>query len=1100
VRRLEGHLLRVLRAVAEAPAAPIRELPLLADEERDRLLTRFNATAAAFPEAATLPGLFHAQAERTPDADALACGGERVTFRDLDQRSNRLARHLRALGVGPEVRVGICAERSADLVLGLLGILKAGGAYVPLDPAYPAERLAFMVEDSAVEVVLTQERLTGRLPATAARVVCLDRDWPEIAARGAQPFTSEAAPDNLAYLIYTSGSTGRPKGVAIAHRSAVALLHWAAEVFGPEDRAGLLGSTSVCFDLSVFELFLPLCHGGTVVLVPNALALIEGVPHPVSLVNTVPSAIAELARQGAIPSSVRTIVLAGEPLPGRLVDELYGLPHVQRVFDCYGPSEDTTYSTWALREKGGAVTIGRPIANTRAYVLDAAMRPVPIGVVGELFIAGDGLARGYLNRPELTAERFVPDPFAAEGGGRLYRTGDLARYFEDGRLWFLGRRDHQVKLRGFRIELGEIEAALGRGAGVGDVVVVVREDEPGQKRLVGYVTGREGATLEVAELRRELGRRLPEYMVPSAIVVLPALPLSPNGKVDRRALPRPEGPASVSPSETPRTPAEEVLARIWSEVLRVRAVGVRDSFFELGGDSILSLQVVARAAAAGLRVSLRQLFEHPTVAELAAVAVPVAGIEAEQAPVTGEVALTPVQSWFFARALPRPHHFNQAVLLEPRRDVPAEVIEQALADLERHHDALRMRFARGPEGWRQTCAAPLAAAVLRRVDLGRLPEGERPAAADAAARETQAGLDLERGPVWRAALFEPGSDGPARLLIAVHHLVVDGVSWRVLLEDLQTACAQRMRGEPVRLPPKTTSFQRWAERLRAHAAAGGADAELPYWREVVRPDGGTLPATRPEGREGNTAGSARTVTVTLDEELTAALLQEVPAAYGTQIGDALLTALLEAVTEWTGRDAMLLDLEGHGREELFEGVDLSRTVGWFTTIYPVRLRRTASSPGEMLKSVKEQLRGVPGRGIGYGLLRELRGAELASGAELLFNYLGQFDRAPAPAQLFAPAEGRTGPWEDAGNRRAHLIEVNALVSGGRLRADWSYSEAVHDRADVEAVARRFEAALRALVEHCRGGAWGYTPSDFPLAELDQAELDRLMDGPSEVQG
>ncbi len=567
VSRMAGHLASLLGAAAADPDRPLSELPLLAEHEHNQIRREWNDTGAAVSPSC-LHQLFEVQAERSPEATAVVGRSGRWTYRELDERSSRLARRLRSLGVGPEVRVGICLERSPDLVAALLAVLKAGGAYVPLDPAYPQERLAFMLADSQAPVLLTQEALLPRLGGLAPLVLALDRDQADIEAReSVDRLDSRVSPEHLAYLIYTSGSTGRPKGVAIEHRSAAAFVSWALEVFSPAELEGVLASTSVCFDLSIFELFVPLACGGKVILAAHALELpVHPAAREVTLINTVPSAIAELARAGKIPLSVRTVNLAGEPLQGALVREVYERSAAERVLNLYGPSEDTTYSTWATAERDAwrEPTIGRPVAGTRAYVLDLQRRLVPAGAHGELCLAGDGLARGYLGRPDLTAERFVPDPFADRPGERMYRTGDLARWLPDGSLEYRGRLDFQVKVRGFRIELGEIEAALSRCPGVGQAVAVVREVASEDRRLVAYVAPSNGAALVPAELRDHLRSVLPEHMIPSGWVVLPVLPLTPNGKVDRKALPAPEqaGVPKTAYVE-PASGLERQIAAVW---------------------------------------------------------------------------------------------------------------------------------------------------------------------------------------------------------------------------------------------------------------------------------------------------------------------------------------------------------------------------------------------------------------------------------------------------------------------------------------------------------------------------------------------------------
>ncbi|HLC42887.1 MAG TPA: amino acid adenylation domain-containing protein [Methylomirabilota bacterium] len=620
VDRMLGHFQTLLESVVANPGQRLSDLPLLTEAERQQQLVEWNNTKTEYPAPGRIHELFEAQVDRTPDAVAVVFGHQSLTYQELNGQANRLARHLRSLGVGPDVLVGICVERSMEMVVGLLGILKAGGAYVPLDPAYPNERLAFIMEDTQASVLLTQQRLIDKLPSHAARVVCLDTDWQIMSRQSDRNLPRYSAPDHPAYIIYTSGSTGKPKGVAIEHRSAVNLLHWARETFSPEELTGVLASTSFCFDLSVFELFVPLSWGGKAILADNILHL-SSLPsaEQVTLINTVPSGMAELVRIDGVPSSVRTVCLAGEPLTARLVEQIYEKGTVQKVFDLYGPSETTTYSTFTLRTPSGPVTIGRPVANTRIYILDHYLDPVPIGVPGELHIGGAGLARGYLNRLELTAEKFIPSPLDAEPGARLYKTGDLARYLPDGNIEFLGRIDHQVKIRGHRIELGEVEAVLRQHSAVCEAVALAREDTPGDKRLVAYIVPR-GAQAPISELRDFLGRSLPNYMVPSAFVALEALPLTPNGKVDRKALPVPDQECLTLEGQyaAPQEPMEYLLAQIWEEVLGIHPIGIRDNFFELGGHSLLAVRLMDQIGrACGKRLPLAALFRGATIEQLA---------------------------------------------------------------------------------------------------------------------------------------------------------------------------------------------------------------------------------------------------------------------------------------------------------------------------------------------------------------------------------------------------------------------------------------------------------------------------------------------------
>jgi amino acid adenylation domain-containing protein len=625
IARMLGHLQTLLEGIVANPQQRLSELSLLTEAERHQLLLAWNDTQREYAEKKCIHQLFEDQVDQTPDAIALVFEDEQLTYRELNSQANQLAHYLEKLGVGPEVLVGICVERSVEMMVGLLGILKAGGAYVPFDPWYPKERLAFMLEDTQAPVLLTQQRLADRFSKEGTRVVCLDADREIIALQSARTPVTDVTANNMAYVLYTSGSTGRPKGVGIEHHSTVVMLNWAREVFAPEDFASVLLSTSICFDLSIFEQFVPLSWGGKVILVKNALHL-RTLPaaNDVTLINTVPSTIAELVRADSIPASVHTVNLAGEPLQKYLVQQIYQQNTIQQVFNLYGPSEDTTYSTFALvrGEVVGSPPIGRPIANTQVYILDRHLQSVPIGILGELYLGGAGLSRGYLNYPEMTAEQFIPNPFSAELGARLYKTGDLARYLPDGNIEFIGRLDYQVKVRGFRIELGEIETVLVGHPAVRETVVMAREDQPGDKRLVAYVVPQQQQTPTVNELSGFLRKKLPDYMVPSAFMMLQALPLTPNKKVDRQRLPAPERirPELEKDFVAPRSPVEEVLARIWAQVLGVERVGIHDNFFELGGHSLLTMQVVSHIREVfKVELPLSSVFEAPTIAGFAQV-------------------------------------------------------------------------------------------------------------------------------------------------------------------------------------------------------------------------------------------------------------------------------------------------------------------------------------------------------------------------------------------------------------------------------------------------------------------------------------------------
>jgi amino acid adenylation domain-containing protein/non-ribosomal peptide synthase protein (TIGR01720 family) len=1102
-----NHLVTVLEAALKNRDKRIGDLEMMTVTERRQLLVDWNATATAYPRDKCINDLFEEQVRRNPEAVALLFGAEEISYSELNRRANKLAHYLCNLGVGPETVVGLCVERSVEMVVGLLGILKAGGAYLPLDPQYPLKRLHFMLEDTAAPVLLTQERLLASLPTYWSQVVCLDTEWDLISQESEDDLRVPVSAENLAYVMYTSGSTGTPKGVSVVQRNVVRLVKETnyAE-FGREQV--FLQMAPLSFDASTFELWGSLLNGAKlVIMAPGTPALAElGAVlqrYEVSTLWLTAGLFHLMVSEGVEQlRGVRQLLAGGDVLSVAQVRKvLAGLEEGSSLINGYGPTEGTTFSCCYAMQKdtpiGATVPIGSAIGNTEVYVLDQLLQPAPVGVAGELYIGGDGLARGYWQQAELTAERFVPHPFTAVAGSRLYRTGDIVRYRADGQIQFLGRMDHQVKVRGFRIELGEIEEVLKQHPAIQDAAVIIRKDQPGDKRLVAYLVPRQMPAPGINELLDFLKQKLPDFMMPQAFVTLDQLPLNPSGKIDRPMLPPPDydRPDLEDEFVEPAGEVEQLLARVWKEVLRVEQIGRHDNFFALGGESILAIQVVARANQAGVSVQTRHLFEHQTIAELALVAGTAPAVEAEQGQVSGPVPLTPIQYWFFGQDLPEPHHFNQSVILETEELLNQELLKSVFDELLRHHDALRLRYSKDAAQWQQF-NSDFDGASVQYFDFSTLPQAELSPTIEQHADALQASLNLTDGPLMRIAWFDCGPDNPARLLLVVHHLVVDGVSWRIILNDLQTGYGQALRGEPITFGPKTTSFKYWAERLATYSSAGALDAEKEYWRKFAQVNAPSLPVDQERGV--NTVEWARRVYVSLDADETRALLQEVPAAYNTQINDVLLTALLQAFHDWTGERSLLITLEGHGREEIIENVDLSRTVGWFTTEYPVFLTLgETQSEGESLCLVKEQLRAIPQRGIGYGLLRYLSDDSETSSQlgqlaqpEFSFNYLGQFDQVLSESSLFRIARESRGQTQSRHGKLPHLLQVNGSVAGGRLQLALIYSEKVFQPATIESFGESFQRSLRALISHCQSPeAGGFTPSDFPLASLTQAELD-----------
>ncbi|MFA5707932.1 amino acid adenylation domain-containing protein [Mycolicibacterium sp.] len=1092
VAELADHIQSLVTAMAADPDLPLSSLDLLAGDERTELATIGNQdtlTGAADPISIT--ELFGRQVAAAPDAAALTFEGNSLTYRELDADANRLAHLLAAAGVGPGERVALVSERTDRAVVAILAVLKTGAAYVPIDPSVPDSRLEFVLADAAPAVVLTTAELRARFEGHDIRVI--DVDDPAVAEQADDPLPAPRA-DDLAYVIYTSGTTGAPKGVAITHHNVTQLMT-TLDAGLPYPGIWPL-CHSLAFDVSVWEIWGALLRGGRLVVVSETVA---GSPQDfhellvaeqVTMLTQTPSAVAMLPSEG-LESTALAVV--GEACPATVVDRW---APGRTMINAYGPTETTMCVAISapLRAGDSVVPIGAPVPGAALFVLDTWMQPVPAGVVGELYVAGDGVAPGYIGRSDLTASRFVACPFG-EPGARMYRTGDLVRWGEDGQLQYLGRADEQVKIRGYRIELGEIHAVLAALDGVEATAVIAREDRPGDKRLVAYITG----SADPAGARAQLADQLPPYMVPAAVVVLDSLPLTPNNKLDVRALPAPEYAGGERDYRAPETAVEEVLAGIFAQVLGVERVGIDDSFFDLGGDSILSMQVVARARAAGVLCRPRDIFVEQSVARLASVVEVVSGEAAVVDEGTGPVSPTPIMHWWRGNA-GAIDEFNQTLVIQAPRGVHRDDVEIVLQAVLDRHATLRLHAETDKADGDWSLLIPEVGAVRAADCLTTVDALSEDAVVAARSR-----LDPGAGRML-SALWVPAS---AQLALIIHHLAVDGVSWRILLEDLNIAWAQHHSGQTPNLPITGTSFASWSSLLTKYAKTAEVVDHADAWRRVLS----TAPALPAVDPDEDTYAKAGRLSVSLDAEATRHLLGAVPAAFHAGVQDILLIAFGLAWREFLGtRAAIGIDVEGHGRvEEVGNSIDLSRTVGWFTTKYPVALsvgeltwdqvRGGDTALGAVIKAAKEQLRGLPD-GLTYGLLRYLNADVALTGAEptIGFNYLGRLgagagDLSEDLWRISDDSLSTTDVAGAVGMPLAHTVELNAGTmdsdGGPRLQAAWTWAPSALTRDQATRLSQLWFDALGGICAHVAAGGGGLTPSDLAPVQLTQPEIDTL---------
>ncbi|WP_420226763.1 amino acid adenylation domain-containing protein [Pigmentiphaga litoralis] len=1048
----------------------------------------------------TVLDMWNDAVHRVPERTAVRADDGEYSYKDLDLHANLLAFQLQQLGAGPETRIAIHVDRSCHFVLGMLAVLKSGAAFVPLDPKLPAERLAYQLSDSNALIVLGIEA-----PAWKVDAPYLHLSFGAMAPVDGRT-CADVHPQQAAYVIYTSGSTGKPKGVVIGHAALANYVQGLLQTLELSDDAVAVAMTStVAADLGHTSLFGALCSGRTLHLVSAAHAFDPDQfatymkRYRIDILKIVPAHLQALMHAADVASVLprHRLILGGEPTPWSLIDRISKVRPECKVVNHYGPTETTvgvlTHLASLENRQGKTVPLGMPIANVSAIVLDADLIPVPVGVTGELYIGGVNVGRGYETRPALTAERFIASTVLP--GQRMYRTGDRVKMLDDGILEFAGRADDQIKIRGYRVEPKEVAIAIASSAPeVSQAEVIARANDDGTYHLLAYLVTPDGVQVDQRRLLERIRRILPDHMIPGAFMQLDVIPMTPNGKVDRARLPDSQH-IDHRTFVAPIGEIEDTLAKIWSQVLRIERVGRNDNFFEMGGDSILALQIIARARKQGLKILPKQLLELQTIARIGAV---MTRSEADLQPspssrdlAGGAWSLTPIQRWFFDQDFKEPHHWNQSVMLAPTTALDVGDLMTALKVVVAQHDVLRTSFEHDHRGWRQRVMSPDGWNGLEKIQL-------RHSADIIDVVETlQKSLTFQS--LFKAFWLDIGGRS-TRLLLVAHHLIIDVVSWRIVLNDLKDAYRLIAAGRAPQLPRAATSYQAWSDHLLGFARSDEVLAELPYWVDVLGKREPGLPGT---SMTSNLVRDQRTLHRSLSETHTGMLLYDVSNAYRTQINDILLTALARAVCGWAERDSVLVELEGHGRDLPGHDIDLSCTAGWFTTLFPVRLHANKSSIGDSIKSVKETLRHIPNKGIGFGLLRYMSaaGASLAAQPypQVTFNYLGQQDQALGEDALWQVAPESAGTQKAGSSPRRTLLEIVVAIRRGQLQVAWTYNSCVHTETEVRYLADRYLEELASVIQHCMEGAAGITPSDVPLAKLTQEAIDRLPLDPANVQ-
>ena len=1088
------HYLNILDQLIENVAISIEDIKLIDKIEEKILLENFNNTNFSYNKAATITKLFEEQAEKTPNNIVGVYKDKKLTYKELNEKSNSLARILREKGVKAETIVGIMVDRSLEMLIGIIGILKAGGAYLPIDTEYPEDRIKYMLEDSNTKILLTQNKLLGSINYDGEAI---DLEDSKLYERENSNVNTRGKSNDLAYVIYTSGTTGKPKGVMIEQKALVNLCTWHNEYYEVTEKDNATKYAGFGFDASVWEIFPYIISGATLHIIDKSIMLDKDALNKYYEDNKItigflPTQMCE-EFMSLGNKSLRKLLTGADKL------KVYK-KQTYELINNYGPTENAVVTTSFKVDKNyNNIPIGKPINNCKIYILGNNGALMPVGAGGELCVSGDGLARGYLNREELTKEKFVDNPF--EPGTKMYRTGDLARWLSDGNIEYLGRIDNQVKIRGFRIEIGEIENQFLKIEDIKEAVVIAKKDRNENAYLCAYITTER--ELDVSSIKEELAKELPNYMLPKYIMKIDKLPLTPNGKVDKRALPEIDmSKVAQTEYKAPESETEKILAEAWKAVLEIERIGINDNYYELGGDSIKSIQIVSRLHSHGIKLEIKDLMKYQTIEELSK-HVKYSNVKADQGVIEGEVYHSPIQKWFFDNKFAVENHFNQAFMFDKNDGIDEQILKKAFIEIMKHHDVLRMIYIKEDNKIKQVNRNIENIENMFTLDVYNLENAEDyKTEIEALTNKIQAGMDLESGILVKLGLFKT-SEGD-HLLIAIHHMIIDGISWRILLEDLENAYGSIESGKAVVLPEKTTSYKVWVEKLNEYANSKEMLREKKYWSNLANIEIKELPKDFKKCE--STVGDSKNIIINLSKGETERLLRGTSTAYNTEINDMLLCSLGLAIKEWSKNEKILIGLEGHGREEIIEDVSINRTLGWFTSTYPVILdMKNSDDIGYSIKNTKETLRHIPNKGVGYGILKYLTDPEnkkdvcFELNPEIGFNYLGEFSENNAES-LFKYSKISSGKTISEENKKLNNIEINGFVVDGELKFIFNYSIKEYKAETIEKLTKLYTKNLLEIIKHCESiRETERTPWDYGDRELSIEDLDTILSYKKEIE-